>query len=141
MECNEFFTNPQNTVQKRYEALRAFYVEKRPGKEIAKQFGYTLSSFYSLTRDFKNQLSQNNPAQYFFISNNPGRKPKDTTGKTNQLIIQLRKKYLSVTEIKAILDVKGFSVSDRYVYDVIKKEGFDRLPRRNYSVKKKQVLL
>jgi hypothetical protein len=34
------------------------------------------------------------------------------------------------------LDVQGFSVSQRYVYNVIKNEGFDRLPRRSLSIRK-----
>jgi len=57
MEPTTFFANPQNIVHKQYEALRAFYVEKWSGEEVAKRFGYTLSSFYSLTRDFKKNLS------------------------------------------------------------------------------------
>jgi len=137
MNPSAFFTNPQNTVQKQYEALRAFYVERTPGEEVASRFGYTLPSFYSLTRDFKKNLLQEKPAQCFFTSKTTGRKPKDETGKTNQLIVNLRKKYLSVPDIKAILDVQGYSVSERYVYNIINKEGFARLPRRNNSIREK----
>ena len=137
MNPNLFFTKPQNTVQKQYEALRAFYIEKCSGEEVAKRFGYTLTSFYSLTRDFKKNLLQKKPAQYFFASKSMGRKPKDETGKTNQSIVELRKKYLSVPDIKAILDVQGHSVSERYVYNVINQEGFARLPRRNNSIREK----
>ena len=137
MKPNVFFTKPQNTVQKQYEALRAFYIEKCSGQEVAKRFGYTRTSFYSLTRDFKKNLLQDKPAQYFFSSKATGRKPKDETGKTNQFIIDLRKKYLSVPDIKAILDVQGQKVSERYVYNVINKEGFARLPRRNNSIREK----
>ena len=67
MEPTVFFANPQNAVQKQYEALRAFYLEKCSGEEVAKRFGYTISSFYSLTRDFKKNLLQDKPAQSFFI--------------------------------------------------------------------------
>lgn len=137
MDPSTFFTNPQNTVQKQYEALRAFYVEKISGEEVAKRFGYKLNSFYSLTRDFKKSVSKGFSDQYFFNSKTTGRKPKDQTGKTNQLIVELRKKYLSVPDIKAILDVQGHSVSERYVYNVINKEGFARLPRRNNSIREK----
>jgi len=138
METTAFFANPQNTVQKQYEALRAFYLEKCPAEEVAKRFGYTLSSFYSLTRDFKKNLLQDKPAQSFFIPKTTGRKPKAETNKINQLIVDLRKKYLSVPEIKAIVDAQGqHSVSERHVYNVIKKEGFARLPRRNNSIREK----
>lgn len=107
MEPTIFFANPQNTVQKQYEALRAFYVEKCTGEEVAKRFGYTLSSFYSLARDFKKNLSQEKPAPFFFTPKTTGRKPKTEAGKINQLIVDLRKRYLSVPDIKAIVDAQG----------------------------------
>jgi len=137
MDPDHFFCCPQNTAQKQYEALRAFYIEKRPGEEVAKRFGYTLSSFYSLTRDFKKKLSQDNPDRHFFISKGTGRKPKDDTSKTNQLIINLRKNYLSVPDIKAFIDAQGDTVSEGYIYNVLKKEGFARLPRRKNTIREK----
>ena len=116
MNPTTFFANPQNTVQKQYEALRAFYVEKYSGEEVAERFGYTLSSFYSLTRDFKKHLLQDEPAQFFFTPKVIGRKPKAEADQINQLIVGLRKKYLSVPDIKAIIDAQGqFMVSERHV--------------------------
>ncbi len=138
MEPAAFFTNPQNTVQKQYEALRAFYVEKCPGEEVAKRFGYTLSSFYSLTRDFKKNLLRDKPAHVFFTPKTTGRKPKTEADKIHQLIIDLRKKYLSVPDIKAIVDAQGqHTISESHVYNVINNEGFARLPRRNNSIREK----
>jgi len=49
----DFFINPTSIKQKQYEALRAFYVDDQPAEQVAKKINYTLSSFYSLTRDFK----------------------------------------------------------------------------------------
>ena len=137
MEPEYFFSNPKNIAQKQYEALRAFYIDKRPGEEVAKQFGYKLSSFYSLTRDFKKNLSQDNPDLHFFISKPIGRKAKDETCEVNQFIIDLRKNYLSVPDIKAALDARGDTVSEGYAYQVLKKEGFARLPRRNEAIREK----
>jgi transposase len=131
--------SPQSIVQKQYESLRAFYTGQCSAEEAAKRYGYTNSSFYSLARDFKKNLSQNNPAQFFFISRKVGRKPQDVTGEINRLIITLRKKYLSVPDIKAVLDVQGYQVSEKYVYNVIKEDGFARLPRRNLSTREKAI--
>jgi transposase len=131
MEPTTFFTNPPNTAQKQYEALRSFYLEKCSGEEVAKRFGYTLSSFYSLTRDFKKILLQDKPAQFFFTPRTTGRKPMAETDKINQLIVDLRKRYLSVPDIKAIVDAQGeHTISESHIYNVIKSEGFARLPRR-----------
>jgi hypothetical protein len=38
--CRCFFLEPPQTFHRRYEALRAFFIEDRPVAEIAAQFGY-----------------------------------------------------------------------------------------------------
>jgi len=81
---------------------------------------------------------QDEPAQFFFTPKIIGRKPKAEADEINQLIVGLRKKYLSVPDIKAIVDAQGqYMVSERHVYNVIKNEGFARLPRRNNSTREK----
>ncbi|NET38922.1 MAG: transposase [Cyanothece sp. SIO1E1] len=127
----EFFQSPQAIAHKQYEALRAFYVEGKAAAEVAQQFGYTLSAFYSLTRDFKQRLKEPEPSQQFFVTVTRGRKPKDSNGQTEQLIITLRQKHLSVPDIKAILDSQNYDVSEGYIYKVIAQAGFERLTRRN----------
>jgi transposase len=127
----EFFQSPQHITHKRYEALRAFYFEAKPAHQVAQQFGYTLSAFYSLTRDFNQLLNQSEPSKGFFVTVVRGRKPKKTAQETDKLIVELRKKYLSVPDIKAILDSLSYEVSERHVYDILKQQGFGRLPRRS----------
>ncbi len=136
MEPETFFISPKNTAQRRYEALRAYYVEKLSAAETARRFGYTLSAFYSLTRDFRTLLETEEPQAEFFKEKKAGRKPKDSTGEICDLIIALRKKYLSVPDIKAVLDVHGHEVSEKYIYNVIEKDGFARLPRRDGVTRK-----
>jgi len=139
MNPKSFFDSPRSTVHKHYEALRAFYNGECSAQEAADRFGYTLASFYSLARDFKKMLSKENPEQFFFISRKAGRKQKDASGEINRLIIALRKKYLSVPDIKAILDVQGYQVSQRYIFNVLKNDGFVRLPRRNLENREKAL--
>ncbi len=131
MEAIDFFTIPQSTAQKQYEALRAFYIDGRSAAEVAEQFGYTLSSFYALNRDFKQRLKTSQTSEQFFVSPSAGRKPKDTTGQVESLIIKLRKQYLSVPEIKTHLDALELDVSESTIYLVLKQSGFARLPRRS----------
>lgn len=131
MQASDFFKYPKATTHKHYEALRAYYLEGMSAAQVAQRFGYTLSSFYSLNRDFKQQLEQPESSQGFFVTAPRGRKPKDETGKIEQLIIELRKQYLSVPDIKAILDSLEHQVSESYIYTVIAQAGFARLPRRN----------
>ncbi len=122
---------PQNTAQKQYEALRAFYLEKQPAAEVAQRFGYTLSSFYTLTRDFKKQMQKGNPSEEYFVSVRRGSKPSFEGTQTQQLIIELRKKSLSVPDIKSILDTLGYCISERSISNILKQAGFTKLPRRN----------
>ena len=135
----EFFQLPQHITHKHYEALRAFYFEAKSAREVAQQFGYTLSAFYSLTRDFNRLLSQPEPSKRFFVTLARGRKSKESAQETDQLIVELRKKYLSVPDIKAILDSLGHEVSESYVYDILKQQGFGRLPRRSQSARDETI--
>ena len=137
MDPKIFFQLPQNSTQKQYEALRAFYAEEKSACEVASQYGYTTSSFYSLARDFKKLL--NNPdiaLNKFFIDSKPGPKPKEQEANIDNLIIILRKKYLSVSDIKSILDSQKLEISETYIYSLLKREGFARLPRRGIQAKR-----
>lgn len=137
MDPKIFFQTPKSPTQKQYEALRAFFVENKPAKDVASKYGYTASSFYSLTRDFKKLL--NDPAsalKKFFVYSQPGPKPKKQEANVNNLIIILRKKYLSVSDIKSILDSQNLDVSETYIYNLLKREGFARLPRRDIQTRR-----
>lgn len=134
----QYFLAPTNAHHKRYETLRAFLVEGLSAEEVAKRFGYTVSAVYSLARDFKAKLPDKN-SNLFFVSPKTGRKPRDPTGGLDAVIVSLRKKYLSVPDIKAVLDAREQTVSERYIFNVVKGEGFERLPRRSF-VARRQTL-
>ena len=69
MDPIKFFRNPSTPGQKQYEALRAYYMDKVPGKEVSRRYGYTYAAFNSLKQKFKaGQLK-------FFVT--PPRGPKD----------------------------------------------------------------
>lgn len=131
MDAAQFFSTPIHLTHKRYEALRAFCFEQKTASVVAKQYGYTQSSLYSLVRDFKETIKTTNVVDQFFIQPQMGRKVRDDHDELCDLIIALRKKYLSVGDIKSILDAQNKSVSERTIYNVIHKEGFARLPRRS----------
>lgn len=133
----QYFSSPENIFHRQYEALRAFCYEKKPAEEVAVRFGYTLSSFYSLVRDFKKKLREDNSNTVFFMTHQPGRKPNPEQQTVADKIIELRKKYLPVDEIRAVLNSQEIDVSESYIYSTIKRDGFGRLPRRNKEVIKR----
>ena len=125
----DFFASPLHPRQRRYELLRAFFHEGLSAAEVAQRFGLTLSSVYSLTRDFR-QLDD--PAAAFFLAPaRRGRPRLDPAEQTRRLVVALRKQNLSVPDIKARLDAAGeHAPSERTIDRILKEAGFTRLPRR-----------
>ncbi len=135
MNLITFFLSPKSVAHKQYEALRMYYVEDIPAHEVADHFGYTYRAFTSLVSSFREKLSRNPSGTLFFIENTPGRKISEETLGAKSLIIDMRKKYYSVPDIKVTLDGLGQSLSEKNIYNIIAAEGFSRLPRRTKLVK------
>ena len=72
---------------------------------------------------------------FFFKKTSQGRKPMEKTHELDDLIINLRKQNYSSENIVTIANSKNFSISYGYVYQLITKEGFKRLPRRSKEFK------
>lgn len=64
--CCQFFVQPQDTSHRRYEALRAYFVEQRPLAAIADQFGYRLSALKSMVCRFRAACNNGGPPPFFF---------------------------------------------------------------------------
>lgn len=139
MKITQFFQKPLSTTHKQYEALRAFHLERKSAAAVAKHFGYTQITVYSLLRDFKQRFQTNEMASYFFNEHARGRKISKDSEASRELMILLRKKNLSVPDIKSILDAQNKAFSERHIYNILHAEGFARLPRRN-KIEKKMVV-
>jgi hypothetical protein len=50
-----FFLDPDSTTQRRYEALRAYFVERQPVTEIAANWGYKPASLNAMVSAFRSQ--------------------------------------------------------------------------------------
>ena len=121
----KFFLQPSNSTHRQYEALRAYFVEKMPIKEITRLFGYTEGSFRVLAHNFRQ-----NPDRKFFIppAKGPHKEPKEDPMRKH--IISLRKQNLSIYDISKVLDSEGKKLSPVSVSIILKEEGFARLQRR-----------
>lgn len=53
--CLHFFLEPADTLHRRYEALRAYFTERRPLKDIAQQFGYSYHTLRDVICDLRTQ--------------------------------------------------------------------------------------
>jgi hypothetical protein len=51
--ASRFFLEPTQTFQRRYEALRAVFVDAQPFERVAERFGYKLSTPRSMASRFR----------------------------------------------------------------------------------------
>jgi len=123
----QFFLKPQNPVQGQYEALRAFYVDQRTAAEAAQTFGFSESYFNKLRTLFHQRL-RGNESPSFFVAHQPG--PKAVESSIAEMIIALRKQNYSILDIRAALNAKGQHANLMQIDQVLKDDGFARLPRR-----------
>jgi transposase len=120
-----FFTQPVLTWQRRYEALRAFFVDRLPTQLVAERFGFSANYVRLLCHQFRHgkiDLSESFP-QGKLTRYKVG---SDTRGK----IIAWRQQRLSAGEIVELLSEEGVELSVRTVERVLAEEGLPKLPRR-----------
>jgi len=120
-----YFTKPIHEWQRRYEALRASFVDRLPAVAVAERFGYSAAYIHFLRHqfttgkiDFSEPVSEGSAARY------------RVTAETRRKIRAWREKELSAGEIAQLLSEDGVDVSVRTVERVLAEEGFPKLPRR-----------
>jgi Transposase DDE domain len=119
------FLEPSNSTHRQYEALRAFFVEGLPAAQAAARFGYTPGSFRVLVHQFRQD-----PQRLFFQppAKGPHTAPKKEAARDR--VIALRKQNLSIYDISRALHQEGQPLSPVAVAQLLRAEGFARLPRR-----------
>jgi hypothetical protein len=119
------FLQPVNANHRHYEALRAHIIDGLPIKDAAARFGYTPGSLRVLLHEFRKQ-----PSRPFFLT--PARGPHSAPKKERlrAKVIALRKQNFSIYDISRTLHQAGHSLSPVAVDQILKAEGFARLPRR-----------
>jgi transposase len=120
-----YFTRPIHEWQRRYEALRASFVDRLPAIAVAERFGYSTAYIYFLRHqfttgkiDFSEPVSEGSSTRY------------RVTADTRRKIRAWREKELSAGEIAQLLSEDGVDISVRTVERVLAEEGFPKLPRR-----------
>ena len=119
------FLEPANSTHRQYEALRAYFVEGLSSSEVASRFGYTPGSFRVLASKFRA-----NPEREFFLPPAKGPRKAPRRDRLKERVVELRKRNLSIYDIQRELAGEGKRISPASVYEILKGEGFARLPRR-----------
>jgi transposase len=125
MRNANFFTKPKHEWQRRYEALRASFVERLPASVVADRFGYSTGYIHLMRHQFKH-------GKIDFSETVPDGKSKrrKVTSEVRRKIKAWRERRLSAGEIAQLLSEDGTDISVRSVQRVLAEEGFPKLPRR-----------
>ena len=125
MNDASYFIHPKADWQRRYEALRAAFVERLPDKLVAERFGYSPAYVSQLRFQFRHgKIDLSEPT----AEGKTSRRKVDRN--TREKIVQWRQKQLSAGEIAELLIREGIELSIRTVERVLAEEGFSKLPRR-----------
>lgn len=122
----ELFLSPAATAQRRYEALRAYFVEGLSRAETAARFGYSPQTIASLVRDFRSGHL------VFFPPVAPARRRSPAKERARARIVELRQAGHSALEISEALKIEGMALNRTGVAEVLAEEGFARLSTRPF---------
>ncbi len=120
----EYFVKPGEPAQRRYEALRHYFVEGASAEVVGERFGYSPATVHQLAAELRGGRSR------FFRSSKPGPKGPRKTATVRDRVLVLRAQDRSVTEIAEVLGAEGSPVSAQTVWAILKAEGLERLERR-----------
>lgn len=120
-----FFTAPADPAQRRYEALRAYFVDGLTAREAAERFGYAPSTMVALARDFEAD------PRSFFVERRPGPRRAPAKEAARPEVLRLRREGRSVTEIAAILEGSATPLNRTGAWEILAAEGFGRLGPRS----------
>lgn len=127
-----FFLDPTDPMQKRYEALRASFVDDLSAEQVAKKFNYSVHTINALRRDFK----AGTLSPFFNPLTKGPKKRRPSSLKAKGRIIELRKQNYSIEEIEEVLLREKFDITAKTIYQILKDEGFARLFRRTHAEKR-----
>jgi transposase len=122
----QLFLRPATAQQRQYEALRAYLVDGLSAEEVAGRFGYR-QTLYSLCRELRAGRL------VFFAPIRPGPKTAPKRDAARDRVIALRKRNYSIYDIRQVLAVEGVSLSHVAIHQILREEGFGRLPRRRHD--------
>ncbi len=122
-----FFTSPDDVTQRRYEALRAYFVEGCTAAEVADRFGYATSTVVAMARDFTAEPSS------FFLAHRRGPRVAPAKIAARAEVLRLRAAGYSVTDIAEALAQSSTPLNRTGVWEICRDEGYERLPTRAAS--------
>jgi transposase len=120
-----YFTHPIPPWQRRYEALRASFVERLPAQLVAERYCFSPGYIRLLRHQFRHGKIDfaEPPAEGASVR-------RKVSTETREKVVAWRQRRLSAGDIVELLSEEGVEISVRTVERVIAEEGLPKLPRR-----------
>ena len=80
----EYFVQPSRPTQRRYEALRAYFVEQLSATEVGARFGYSAANVHQMASELRAGRAQ------FFTDSKPGPKGPSKALRIRDQVLALR---------------------------------------------------
>jgi hypothetical protein len=125
MRDANFFTKPVDKWQRKYEALRASFVDRLPDHLVAERFGFSVGYLRVLRHQFRQEKIDFSEA-----TAEGGRPRRKVDSATRQKIVEWRQRELSAGDIAQLLNQEAIDISVRTIERILAEEGFKKLPRR-----------
>ena len=125
----DFFLHPELPRHRRYEMLRAWFVEDLPAQTIADRFGISVHSVRSQVRDFKRDWKTGTPMA-FFLELTPGPKGARKKSQVRDLIVRLRARGYASPDMHKALALAGHRASVSLIEQVLREEGLTGMRKR-----------
>ena len=116
----ERFTAPEEPNQRRYEALRAYFVEGLSAQAVAERFGYTRATVETL-------VQTSAPGGSSCLPPPPGAAHATQEGQGAHAGLALRREGRSLREIERALAAEGVPLSRTAIWELASEEGLGRL--------------
>jgi transposase len=118
----ELFARPVAPNQRRYEALRCYFVEGAPAEQVAQRFDYTRATVETLVRDYRAGRLE------LFASSRPGPRSEPKKDSARTLTLTLRREGHSLAQIARALAAAGTPLGRTAIWELVRDEGLGRLP-------------
>jgi hypothetical protein len=102
---SEYFLEPSEPAQRRYEAMRAYFVDGLAAGEVAARFHYSPASVHQMASELRTGSAQ------YFRSPKPGPRSARKADRVREGVLRLRAEDRSIEEIAAALAAAGTPVS------------------------------
>jgi len=118
----ELFARPTEPNQRRYEALRCYFVEGASAEQVAQRFDYTRATVETLVRDYRAERLE------LFASSRPGPRTEPRKDSARTLTLALRREGHSLAQITRALEAAGTPLGRTAIWELVREEGLGRLP-------------